>query len=100
LGPNLIHAPNLKELAGIKAELGGLYHDALVNWASQLPTGGEVSLCVPAWRIGNDWHYLGLIDELPRLGYTLKSFRGVSAPLLYARADQVVGRQLLLLRKN
>jgi hypothetical protein len=100
LGPNLIHAPSPSELSSIRRELGVLYMDVLKSWAAQLPSGSEVSICVPAWRMGKVWHYLGLIDELPRLGYTLKSFRGVSAPLLYARADQVVGRQLLLLRKN
>jgi len=100
LGPNLTHSPSPSELAGIRPGLLALYADVLTSWTGQLPSGGEVSLCVPAWRIGKDWHYLGLIDVLPRLGYTLKSFRGVSAPLLYARADQVVGRQLLLLRKN
>ncbi len=99
LGPNLMRSPSPGELKEVRTELRALYEAALANWATQLASGGEVSLCVPAWRIGNDWHYLGMIDELARLGYTLKSFRGLSGPPLYARADQVVGRQLLLLRK-
>jgi hypothetical protein len=76
-----------------------LYRDSLANFARQLPSGGEVSVCVPAWRVGKHWSYLGLVDELPKLGYTLKGFKHVPTPLLYAREDQVVGRQLLLLRK-
>ena len=100
LGPNLSEPPNQKTLAEIKREMLDLYVKTLANFAAQLPTGGEVSMCAPAWHIGKDWHYLGIIDELPRLGYTLRSFEHVRTPLLYAREDQVVGRQLLLLRKN
>jgi hypothetical protein len=54
---------------------------------------------VPAWRIGGSWHYLNVVDELPRLGYTMKVFKHVRLPLLYARPDQIVGRQIVLLRK-
>jgi tRNA G10 N-methylase Trm11 len=100
LGPNLMRSPTMSELASMGAELLELYRSSLLNFGRQLPAGAEVSLCMPAWRIGKQWHYLGLVDELPHLGYTLKSFAHVATPLLYARDDQVVGRQLLLLRKN
>jgi tRNA G10 N-methylase Trm11 len=100
LGPNLTNSPAPAELKKICTELRSLYVSSLKNWGRQLPAGAEVSLCVPAWRVAGQWHYLGLVDELPHLGYTLRSFAHVTAPLLYARDDQVVGRQLLLLRKN
>jgi hypothetical protein len=100
LGPNMTRSPTLEVLAAIRKELLALYVDSLRNWAGQLPTGSEVSICAPAWRINKQWHYLGLVDELGNLGYTPKSFRVAPTPLLYARDDQVVGRQLLLLRKN
>jgi tRNA G10 N-methylase Trm11 len=99
LGPGYSHSPAPAELASLKRELLALYLEALANFAAQLPAGGEVSICVPAWRLGKRWEYLGVIDELPDLGYTPKSFRHVRTPLLYARPEQVVGRQLLLLRK-
>jgi hypothetical protein len=100
LGPHMTRSPTLEALAPIQAELLALYSDSLRNWGQQLPAGSEISICVPVWRTGNTWHYLGLIDELGNLGYTPKSFRAANGPLLYARDDQVVGRQLLLLRKN
>ena len=99
LGPNLTHSPAPAELAKIRAELLELYRSALANFARQLPPGGEVSLCVPAWRVGKQWQYLGLVDELPDLGYTLKGFEAAPSPLLYSRVDQMVGRQLFTLRK-
>lgn len=100
LGPNLVHSPAPSELAKIRAELLDLYRAALANFARQLPSGGEVSICVPAWRVNRRWQYLGLVDELGALGYTLKRFEHAHTPLLYAREGQVVGRQLLLLRKK
>lgn len=100
LGPNLTQSPTPAQLKSIRAEMLALYRAALARWAMQLPAGGEVSLCAPAWRRRGGWDYLGLVDELSDLGYTLKGFKHVRTPLLYARDDQVVGRQLLLLRKN
>jgi tRNA G10 N-methylase Trm11 len=100
LGPNKVSAPEPKQLAAMKLELGQLYRETLSSWATQLPPDAEIALCVPAWRIGKAWSYLGLVDELADLGYTLKGFKHVRTPLLYARDDQVVGRQLLLLRKS
>jgi len=99
LGPNMIHEPTGPQLAIIKAELRELYLGALSSWAPQLPDGAEVSLCVPAWRQGKRWSYLDILDALPGLSYTMKVFKHAHEPLLYARDDQIVGRQLLLIRK-
>jgi SAM-dependent methyltransferase len=100
LGPNLTTAPSTAQLQAIRSDLEALYRDSLANFARQLPPGGEVSICVPAWRVRGEWRYLDLVDEVGKLGYTLKGFQHVRTPLLYSREDQVVGRQLLLLRKN
>ena len=100
LGPNMIHEPTSAQLSVIKAELRELYRVSLASWASQLDSGAEVSLCVPAWRQGKTWSHLDIVDSVPGLGYTMKVFKHAHEPLLYARDDQIVGRQLLLLRKN
>jgi tRNA G10 N-methylase Trm11 len=100
LGRNLSQSPTSAELERLQRELLDLYKSALSNWARQLNRGDEVSLCVPAWRVGRQWHYLGIVDELSRLGYTAKGFKHVRTPLLYERPDQIVGRQLLFLRKT
>ena len=100
LGPNLTAVPSPARLAGIKAELRELYMGVLMNWVGQLTSGGELAVCVPAWRRGVSWEYLGVVDDLGRLGYTMKVFKHVRTPLVYARPDSVVGRQILLLRKQ
>jgi tRNA G10 N-methylase Trm11 len=99
LGPNLSKSPTAAALVNIKADLLRVYEKSLANWSKQLPSGAEVTICAPAWRSGSSWSYLGLVDELPRLGYALKGFKYAPNPLLYARGDQTVGRQLLILRK-
>jgi len=100
LGPNLSATPGPDSLAKIQADLRALYQETLRNLAPQLASGAELALCVPAHRTPKGWQYLGLVDDLARLGYTIKVFKHVPGALLYARPDQVVGRQLLLLRKK
>lgn len=100
LGTHLTAAPSAAQLAALRRELRDLYHEALANWARQLDSGAELALCVPAWRMRGKWEYLELVDALARLGYTMKVFKHVRLPLLYARPDQIVGRQILLLRKR
>ena len=100
LGTPFTHSPVPAGLARLQSELLELYTSALAHWATQLAPGAEVSLCVPTWRVHGQWRPLGLVDELAGLGYTQKVFKHVTTPLLYAREDQVVGRQLLFLRKG
>lgn len=100
LGPNQSRRVRPEDIAALREPLLELYVAALGSWAASLPSGGEVSICAPAWRASSGWSYLGIIDELPRLGYTVKQFSHVRGPLLYSRGDQFVGRQLLLLTRN
>ena len=100
LGPALAVAPGLDQLREIKQQTAQLYREVLKNWASQLPTGATVALCSPSWRLNGTWHHLGIIDELPKMGYSLMEFAHATTPLLYARPDQIVGRRLLLMRKS
>jgi tRNA G10 N-methylase Trm11 len=100
LGPNLGRTPTPAELGKLKRELHNLYIQTLSAIARRLGKDGEVALCVPVWRSGRGWEEIDLVDELPRLGYSLKGFQHVRTPLLYYREGQFVGRQILLLRKN
>lgn len=95
LGPNL--NPGQKIDAGSKAELLSLYKDALKNWANQLPSGSQVTICIPVWN----GECLSIIDALPDLGYTLKDFVATSSRnLIYRRPGQSVGRQVLILTRS
>lgn len=100
LGQALAVPPTNSQLASLKREVGDLYRQALMNWADQLTSGAVVALCAPSWRIKGVWHHLEIIDELPKMGYSLMEFAHTTTPLLYARPDQVVGRRLLFMRKR
>ncbi|HEX7260047.1 MAG TPA: hypothetical protein VF272_03920 [Candidatus Saccharimonadia bacterium] len=101
LGPNMGKRPTLAEVNRLRRELGDLYAESLTNWAKQLPSGAEVSITAPMWLTAKGWHKLDIIDRLSDLGYNLESFRHVdSRSLDYHRPNQIVGRQLLILRKQ
>ena len=101
LGPNFSRLPRAEELASAQSELNGFYRRAFKNWAAHLPAGAELALCLPSWRTAKGWSDLGIVDELPDLGYTFKSFVHLdSSKLRYARPDQIVGRRILLLTRS
>ncbi len=101
LGPNMSKQPIPADITRLRAELGELYLKSLINWAKQLPSGAEVSITVPMWRTREGWQNLDIIDRLPGLGYNLESFKHAdSRKLDYHRPNQIVGRQLLILRKQ
>ncbi len=100
LGPNMSKQPTQAEVITIQHELEALYADSLSNWAEQLPGNAEVSITLPMWQTAKGWQKLAIIDRLPDLGYNLESFHHVdSRKLDYHRPNQIVGRQLLILRK-
>lgn len=74
----------------------------LLNIGGQLETGTPLALAVPAWRDSRgNVTYLPLIDKLSKLGYRWERLEHADArQLVYFREDQVVARQLLLLRKK
>ena len=100
LGPNLTREPTSQERAALARDLMPLYRDALKNLASQLPSGAEVSICAPAWRVDGRFRPLEIVDEVAKLGYTIKVFETApSRTIVYGRDDQIVGRALILLKK-
>lgn len=81
-----------KERHGAQA----LLKKALLNIASQIPSGTRCCFAVPAWFFERRTITLPLIDQLTDMGYNLVSFRHTSrASMIYHREDQVVGRQLI-----
>jgi tRNA (guanine10-N2)-dimethyltransferase len=75
--------------------LDELYREFLINM-QQLASGSRLAICVPIWS--NDT--LGVVDQLPDLGYTVKRFAAYSGDLVYRRPDQSVGRKILALRRS
>lgn len=98
LGENQTAKPNDQMYRKLKKEAEALYYTALKQWAGQLPPGGQVTIAAPVWQTASGWRGTDIIDSLPDLGYSLRSFAHVdSAKLIYRRPGQIVGRQLLTL---
>ncbi len=101
LGPPLTSSPTSEQLLHLKNNASQLILKFLANLHPQLKPGTSVCLALPAWKTKQSFYKLNVIDQIVGLGYTLKQFLPVQqADLLYARPNQIVGRELVtLIRK-
>lgn len=102
LGPPMSVPPTEMKLKAAKQECGGILLGYLRNLAGQLTPGTPVVLAVPAWRRPNGaYERLNLLDEIEQLGYNVRSFKNLAqSDLLYHREQQVVAREIIVLRKK
>lgn len=102
LGPPMSAPPTEMKLKMVKQECGGILLGCLRNLAGQLTPGTPVVLAVPAWRRPNGaYERLNLLDEIEQLGYNVRSFKNLAqSDLLYHREQQVVAREIIVLRKK
>ncbi len=102
LGRPLSSLPDEASLQKIVQDVNTILKKFLRNLHPQLPKAARLCLAVPAWRNpeGRTLRRLPLIDHLTELGYNRVSFVHVSNDdLLYFRPDQIVARELLVLKK-
>lgn len=102
LGPPMSAPPTEMKLKAAKQECGEILLGCLRNLAGQLAPGTPVVLAVPAWRRPNGaYERLNLLDEIEQLGYNVRSFKNLAqSDLLYHREQQVVAREIIVLRKK
>lgn len=99
LGRPFSRIPSEMELKAQKQECGGIILGFLKNLAKQIKKDAPVTIAVPAWlRENGEYERLDLLDQISNLGYNVnnKSREG----LLYHREDQVVARDIIILRKK
>ncbi len=101
LGKPLASLPPAALLHQIRKDCDDLHQRFLANLGDQLPRGARLCLAVPAWRQKSGFLHLTTLDHLKELGYTRQSFIHAKAEdLVYHRPDQVVARELVLLKKD
>ena len=102
LGPPMSTPPTEMRLRAAKQECGAILLGCLRNLTGRLLAGTPVVLAVPAWRRPNgDYERLNLLDEIEQLGYNVRSFKNLAqSDLLYHREQQVVAREIIVLRKK
>ena len=94
LGQPFSAPPSPKKLHEVTGNCNHIITNFLRNIHSQLTPGTTLCIAVPAWRdAGRNLTHLPLIKDLETLGYTLQQ-----PPLIYSRSDQVVAREILLLK--
>ncbi len=100
LGRPLAALPSPAKLQGIINDVNTIVRKFLQNLLPQLKTGQKAVLAIPAWKLGNNFKHLPLIDHLTDMGYNRVSFVHTSSDhLIYFREDQIVARELLVLEK-
>ncbi len=99
LGPPMSTPPVEIKLKSAKQECGGILLGFLKNASSQLSSGTPLVLAIPAWlRPDGSYSRLNLLDKIEELGYNVE--KNFGSDLLYARAGQVVAREIIILRKK
>lgn len=86
----------VEEVSGTCAKIADGF---LKNASSQLKSGDEICIAVPAWRMANgNFHFLDIVPAFVK--YEFERIFVSERPLLYFREDQVVARHLYILKKK
>ncbi|MCL2002191.1 methyltransferase domain-containing protein [Candidatus Saccharibacteria bacterium] len=97
LGHPLSAPPSFAKLQVLLRQGEELLENFLKNLAPQLESGTHLCLAIPAWRQESGGFSRLNLDFLSRLEYNVG---GKSRDLLYAREQQIVARDLIVLEKR
>jgi len=102
LGQPFSAPPSPAKLTEVRGNCNHIIGAFLKNLSNQIKPGTPVILAVPAWKDKNDsFTHLPLVDKVEDYGFERMQLDTVdSKRLLYFRPDQVVARELLLLKKK
>ncbi|HSX48120.1 MAG TPA: DNA methyltransferase [Candidatus Nanoarchaeia archaeon] len=100
LGPAISSPLSVDQQRQIKAEINELVIAWLANLQTQVLPGTKVAFCLPAWRIKDGFSRVNILDQTVELGYTLEQFAPPDQPLIYWRPGQMVGREIIVLRRQ
>lgn len=102
LGHPLSTAPADIKFKALKQDAETLLRAFLKNIAPQIASGTQLALATPSW-LRHDGSYKGvdILDEIDKLGYNaIKYLNATQSDLLYHRENQIVARQIIVLRKK
>jgi tRNA G10 N-methylase Trm11 len=102
LGQPFSAPPAPDKLDKVRRIVDHIVSSFLTNLHAQLEPGTHLCIAVPAWRDGaGRFTFLPMVSKLESLGYEWQILATVDTKkLVYFREDQVVARQLLILKKN
>ncbi|HUD06554.1 MAG TPA: DNA methyltransferase [Candidatus Saccharimonadales bacterium] len=101
LGKPLFKEMTKFELEAQAGEINTLLKNFLLNLAGQVSSGTKLCLALPAWKLGDGFYRLPLLEKLEKIGYNLLSFKTTNAKdLTYHRPGQLVARQIVLIKRS
>lgn len=99
LGAPMSQIPPEIKLKDQKHECSSIILGFLKNLAPQIESDTPVVIAVPAWlRSNGEYERLNIVDEIDNMGYNVKDISREG--LLYHRDDQIVARDIIILRKK
>jgi len=100
LGRPFSSPPSNEVLSKVMSDVDLIHKKFLSNLANQTKPGLKICLAVPAWNIKNRFKHLKILDSLEKLGYTRLKFDHASREkMIYHRPGQIVGRELVVLKR-
>jgi tRNA G10 N-methylase Trm11 len=101
LGQPFSAPPSEVKLKEVQFTTKSIFLSFLKNIHPQIKPDTTLALTVPAWRRpDNTFSSLNIVDEIQKLGYNVQQFKHATpTELLYHRENQVVARQIIVLRK-
>lgn len=102
LGQPFSAPPSASKLTEVRGNCHHIISQFLKNIGTQLKSGTPVVIAVPAWKNSDgSFTHLPLTNNIEKYGFEPTQLKTVNADqLLYFRPDQVVAREILVLKKK
>lgn len=100
LGRPFATVPTAEVLSEVMKTCDTILSKFLINLRKQISPEVNMTIAVPCWFIHDRVYHLPLARVLTDLGFEQISYSDNKKPLIYHREDQIVGRELLVLRKS
>jgi len=101
LGRPFTSPPNDEVLQKNRQDCDTIIRKFLENIRKQVKPGTRFCLAVPAWFVHNRIYHLKTLDSLEEIGYNRISFvHATEKDLIYHRENQIVGRELVVIKRK
>ncbi len=101
LGRPFSTLPTPDVLQKVIQDVNTIHEKFLQNVARQTEKGFRMCIALPTWNTPHGFWHLKVLDSLEELGYTRLVFEHASnQELIYHRPDQIVARELVVLRRK
>jgi tRNA G10 N-methylase Trm11 len=114
LGPPLDTKTSEREIQETTNELGLMYKEFFNNTYKNLPSVECIVLALPFYKLKNKEYHLDIFDQIQKIGYNtispleklknnrdlLTEYTPARKSVLYSREEQIVGREIIILKRK